>query len=52
MTLGAEVLVAFVVGIALASALWWAYLDLVMLSAERRLSDAMGGERVRDSRAR
>jgi hypothetical protein len=50
--LGAEVLVAVVVGIALASALWWAYLDLVMLSAERRLSEAMGGERARDSRAR
>jgi hypothetical protein len=51
-TLGAEVLVAVVVEIALASALWWAYLDLVMLSAERRLSEAMGGEGARDSRAR
>ena len=48
----AEVFVAVVVGIALASALWWAYLDLVMLSAERRLSEAVGGERARDSRAR
>jgi hypothetical protein len=49
---GSEVLVAVVVGIALANALWWAYLDLVMLAAERRLSEAMGGERARDSRAR
>jgi hypothetical protein len=50
--LGAEVLVAVVVGIAFASVLWWAYLDLVMLSAERRFSEAIGGERARDSRAR
>jgi low temperature requirement protein LtrA len=38
------------VGIALAAALWWAYFDLVMLSAERRLSVARGEERVRLAR--
>src|SRR5215212_6683480 len=48
--LGAGVVVASVVGIALAAALWWAYFDLVMLSAERRLSTARGEERVRLAR--
>jgi low temperature requirement protein LtrA len=48
--LGAGVLVGSVVGIALAAALWWAYFDLVMLSAERRLSTARGEERVRLAR--
>jgi low temperature requirement protein LtrA len=37
------------VGIALA-ALWWAYFDLVMLTAERRLSAAQGEERARLAR--
>jgi low temperature requirement protein LtrA len=36
-----------VLGIALAAALWWAYFDLVMLTAERRLSAAQGEERAR-----
>jgi low temperature requirement protein LtrA len=36
--LGSGVIAAVVVGIALAAALWWAYFDLVMLVAERRLS--------------
>jgi low temperature requirement protein LtrA len=44
--LGAEVLVAVVVGIALA-ALWRAYFDLVILSAQRRLSASRGEERAR-----
>ena len=35
--LGPAVLVAVVLGIALAAALWWAYFDLAMLTAERRL---------------
>jgi low temperature requirement protein LtrA len=48
--LGAGIVVASVVGIALAAALWWAYFDLVMLSAERRLSTARGEERVRLAR--
>ena len=48
--LGAGVVVASVVGIALAAALWWAYFDVVMLSAERRLSTARGEERVRLAR--
>jgi low temperature requirement protein LtrA len=48
--LGPRVLVAVVLGIALAAALWWAYFDLVMLSAERRLSAARGEERVRLAR--
>ena len=41
------VVVAAVLGIALAAALWWAYFDLVMLTAERRLSAAQGEERAR-----
>jgi low temperature requirement protein LtrA len=39
-----------VLGIALAAALWWAYFDLSMLSAERRLSAARGAERARLAR--
>jgi low temperature requirement protein LtrA len=46
LTLGAGVIVAAVVGIALAAALWWAYFDLVVLYAERRLSAARGDERA------
>jgi low temperature requirement protein LtrA len=45
--LGAGVIVAVVLGIALAAALWWAYFDLAMLTAERRLSAARGEERMR-----
>jgi low temperature requirement protein LtrA len=45
--LGAGVIAAVVLGIALAAALWWAYFDLVMLSAERRLKEARGEERAR-----
>jgi low temperature requirement protein LtrA len=45
LALGTGVIVAVVVGIALAAALWWAYFDLVMLVAERRLSQAQGEER-------
>jgi low temperature requirement protein LtrA len=45
--LGAAVLVAVVLGIALAAALWWAYFDLVMLTAERRLTEARAEERAR-----
>jgi low temperature requirement protein LtrA len=47
LALGAGVIVATVLGIALAAALWWAYFDLVMLTAERRLSEARGEERAR-----
>ena len=48
--LGTGVIAAVVVGIALAAALWWAYFDLVMLTAERRLSAASGEERARLAR--
>ena len=47
LALRAEVVLAAVLGIALAAALWWAYFDLVMLAAERRLSRAKGEERAR-----
>src|SRR5215210_2713917 len=50
LALGAGVIVAVVVGITLAAALWWAYFDLVMLVAERRLSAASGEERSRLAR--
>ena len=42
LVIGAGVVVAAVLGIALAAALWWAYFDLVRLVAERRLSAAKG----------
>jgi low temperature requirement protein LtrA len=48
--LGPTILVAVVLGIALAAALWWAYFDLAMLSAQRRLSAAQGEERARLAR--
>jgi low temperature requirement protein LtrA len=41
---------AAVLGVALAAALWWAYFDLVMLVAGRRLSAAKGTERARLAR--
>jgi low temperature requirement protein LtrA len=48
--LGPAVLLAVVLGIALACALWWAYFDLARLSAERRLTEARGEERARQAR--
>ena len=48
--IGPGVVLAAVLGVALAAALWWAYFDLVMLVAERRLSAAKGAERARMAR--
>jgi len=50
LALGTGVVLAAVLGVALAAALWWAYFDLVMLVAERRLSAAKGEERARLAR--
>src|SRR5918998_3602552 len=50
LVIGAGVVVAAVLGIALAAALWWAYFDLVMLVAGQRLSAAKGAERARLAR--
>jgi low temperature requirement protein LtrA len=50
LALGTGVIVATVLGVALAAGLWWAYFDLVMLAAERRLSRAKGEERARLAR--
>ena len=50
LTIGAGVVVAAVLGIALAAGLWWAYFDLVMLVAGQRLSAAKGEERARLAR--
>src|SRR3712207_4167133 len=50
LVLGARVVLAAVLGVALAAALWWAYFDLVMLVAERRLFAAKGEERARLAR--
>jgi low temperature requirement protein LtrA len=50
LALGTGVVLAAVLGVALAAALWWAYFDLVMLVAERRLSAARGAERARLAR--
>jgi low temperature requirement protein LtrA len=46
LALGTGVVLAAVLGVALAAALWWAYFDLVMLDAERRLYAAKGAERA------
>ena len=48
--IGPGVVLAAVLGVTLAAALWWAYFDLVMLVAERRLSAAKGEERARLAR--
>ena len=48
--LKAGIVVAAVLGIALAAALWWAYFDLVTLVAAQRLSAAKGEERARLAR--
>jgi low temperature requirement protein LtrA len=48
--LGTGVVLAAVLGVALAAALWWAYFDLFVLVAERRLSAAKGDERARLAR--
>ena len=50
LAIGAGVIVAVVLGVALAAGLWWAYFDLVMLAAERRLTRAKGEERARLAR--
>src|SRR5215212_6410715 len=50
LALGTGVVLAAVLGVALAAALWWAYFDLVMLVAERRLFAAKGAERARLAR--
>src|SRR5215210_3237663 len=50
LAIGTGIVVAAVLGIALAAALWWAYFDLVMLVAGQRLSAAKGEERARLAR--
>ena len=44
--LGADVVLAAVLGMVLAAGLWWAYFDYVALAAERRLIRAQGDERA------
>jgi low temperature requirement protein LtrA len=48
--LGTGVVLAAVLGVALAAALWWAYFDLFVLVADRRLSAVEGDERARLAR--
>ena len=50
LALGSGIIVATVLGVALAAGLWWAYFDLVLLAAERRLRRAKGEERARLAR--
>ena len=50
LALGAGVVLGAVLGVALAAALWWAYFDLVVLVAERRLFAAQGADRARLAR--
>jgi low temperature requirement protein LtrA len=48
--LDAGIIVAAVLGVAVASALWWAYFDVVAIVAERRLRNADRSEQVRIAR--
>ncbi|MGH2844631.1 MAG: low temperature requirement protein A [Thermoleophilaceae bacterium] len=48
--LGPAVVVAAVLGVALAASLWWAYFDVVALVARRKLIEARGHERARLAR--
>jgi low temperature requirement protein LtrA len=48
--LDAGIIVAALLGIAVAGALWWAYFDVVALVAERRLRSAPPDEQVRIAR--
>jgi low temperature requirement protein LtrA len=50
LALDAHVIVAALLGIAVAAALWWAYFDVVGLAAERRLSSAADDEQARIAR--
>ncbi len=44
--LGAGVIVAAILGLAIAAALWWAYFDVVAIVAERRLSETEGNAQL------
>jgi len=44
------VVVAAILGLAIAAALWWAYFDVVALVAERRLREAEGNAQLRMAR--
>jgi low temperature requirement protein LtrA len=48
--LDAGIIVAGLLGVAVASALWWAYFDVVAIVAERRLRNADPSEQVRIAR--
>ncbi|HET9213866.1 MAG TPA: low temperature requirement protein A [Gaiellaceae bacterium] len=48
--LSAAVVVAALLGVTLASALWWAYFDVVARMARRKLMEARGHERARLAR--
>jgi low temperature requirement protein LtrA len=48
--LGAGVLAAALLGVAVSCALWWAYFDVVALVAERRLREATGEAQLRLAR--
>jgi low temperature requirement protein LtrA len=50
LALTAEVVIAALLGIALAAALWWAYFDVVALVAARHFHEATGHDRVRMAR--
>jgi low temperature requirement protein LtrA len=48
--LSAGVIVAALLGLSIAAALWWAYFDVVALVAERRLREASGPAQLRMAR--
>jgi low temperature requirement protein LtrA len=48
--LGAAVVLAALLAVGIACALWWAYFDVVAVMAEQRFSAAAGGDQVRMAR--
>jgi low temperature requirement protein LtrA len=48
--LGATVVLAALVAVGIACALWWAYFDVVAVAAEHRFTEAEGGDQLRLAR--
>jgi low temperature requirement protein LtrA len=48
--LGAEVVLAALLAVGIACALWWAYFDVVAVVAEHRFTEAVGAEQLRMAR--
>ena len=48
--LGTAEIAAAIIALAIICALWWAYFDVYALVAERRFTEAQGGEQLRIAR--